>query len=70
MFAGYDKTPVECVVNYIHRAIGYGTNHFIFHHHLMYMLDSVMTKMEKKHFNTLCSIPAILEYLQEHYNIH
>lgn len=69
MFAGYSQTPLKCVQEYIEKAIGYGTNHFLFHHHLMFMLDGMMTKAEKRHFNTLSSIPAILDYLEDHYEI-
>jgi tRNA-dihydrouridine synthase 4 len=35
MFAGYESTPLECVEKYIYNAVGYGSTHFIMHHHLM-----------------------------------
>ena len=34
LFAGYDFTPWDCIENFIRLSIAYGTNHFIFHHHL------------------------------------
>lgn len=67
LFAGYETTPWSCVERYIENALELGTSHFIFHHHLMYMLDKSMSRAEKKHFNCLSTIPAILDYLQEFY---
>ncbi len=69
LFAGYDHTPLECIEKYVRLAIGYGSNHFIMHHHLMYMMDSSMSKAEKRKFNSLTSIAGILDYLEEHYHM-
>ncbi|KAI9317038.1 hypothetical protein BX666DRAFT_2019105 [Dichotomocladium elegans] len=66
-FAGYDITPWECIEDYIRLALGYGTNHFIFHHHLMYMFEDTMSNAERKTFNALSSIPAILDHLESHW---
>jgi tRNA-dihydrouridine synthase 4 len=70
LFAGYSHTPLEAVKSYAQKAIEYGTNHFVFHHHMMYMLDPSMSKQEKKQFHSLYSIPAVLDYLQDHYGIY
>lgn len=69
MFSGYVTTPVECLQKYVRNALELGTTHFIFHHHLIYMLEKSMSKAEKKAFNVLSSIPAVLDYLEEHYGI-
>ncbi|CAM0136788.1 unnamed protein product [Umbelopsis sp. WA50703] len=69
LFAGYDYTPWECIERYIHLAVGYGTNHFIFHHHLMFMFEDVMSNSERKTFNTLASIPAILDHLETNWGL-
>ena len=69
LYAGYTSTPWECVTKYIEYGVGLGSSHFIFHHHLMYMLESSMSRAEKKHFNCLYSIPAILDYFREHYGM-
>lgn len=69
MFTGVEHTPVECVKKYMVLAIASGTTHFIFHHHLMYMLESSMSRAEKRMFNILYSIPSILDYMEEHYGI-
>lgn len=34
LFAGYDFTPWDCIESFVRLSIAYGTNHFIFHHHL------------------------------------
>lgn len=43
LFAGYDVTPWECIEDYIDIALSYGTNAFIFHHHLMSMFEHTMS---------------------------
>ncbi|CEP10693.1 hypothetical protein [Parasitella parasitica] len=69
LFAGYDTTPWECIEDYVRLAIGYGTNSFIFHHHLMFMFEDVMSNAERKTFNALSSIPAILDHLEEYWGL-
>ncbi|KAG0163408.1 tRNA-dihydrouridine(20a/20b) synthase [NAD(P)+]-like protein [Apophysomyces sp. BC1034] len=69
LFAGYESTPWECIEDYVRLALGYGTNTFIFHHHLMFMFEDVMSNAERKTFNTLSSIPAILDHLETHWGL-
>ncbi|KAG9291595.1 hypothetical protein G9A89_022014 [Geosiphon pyriformis] len=69
LFADYHTTPWECIERFVRISLAYGTNHFIFHHHLMYMFENVMSKAERKTFNILPSIPAILDHLEEHYGL-
>ncbi|KAI8377684.1 uncharacterized protein BYT42DRAFT_593849 [Radiomyces spectabilis] len=69
LFAGHDYTPWECVEKYVQLALGYGTNSFIFHHHLMYMFEDLMSNAERKTFNTLSSIPAILDHLETYWGL-
>lgn len=71
LFAGYASTPIQCVQDYIRNAIEYGTNSFIFHHHLIYMMEDMLTKQEQKMFNSLSSvgIAGILDHLQTEYGI-
>lgn len=49
LFAGYNTTPWECIENYVDLALSYGTNAFIFHHHLMYMFERTMSNAGKSH---------------------
>ncbi|KAJ3012897.1 tRNA-dihydrouridine(20a/20b) synthase [NAD(P)+]-like protein [Thoreauomyces humboldtii] len=69
LFAGYKHTPIECVQKFVRLSTAYGSTHFIFHHHLMYMLESSMSRAEKKTFNILSSGPGVIDYLQSHYGI-
>ncbi|RUS16909.1 hypothetical protein BC937DRAFT_90659 [Endogone sp. FLAS-F59071] len=69
LFAGHSHTPWECIERYIKLALGYGTNTFIFHHHLMYMFEGVMSNAERKTFNCLSSVPAILDHLETHWGL-
>ncbi|CAO3645447.1 unnamed protein product [Cunninghamella blakesleeana] len=68
-FAGYEQTPWECIEEYVNLAIAYGSTPFIFHHHLMFMFEDIMSNAEKKTFNTLSSIPAILDHLKENWGL-
>ncbi|XP_068759376.1 tRNA-dihydrouridine(20a/20b) synthase [NAD(P)+]-like [Montipora capricornis] len=69
MYAGYDSTPLQCVVDWVDIALSHGTSFTNFHHHLMYMLEKVTSKAERRVFSELKSTPAVLEYLNEHYGI-
>ncbi|KAG0218147.1 tRNA-dihydrouridine(20a/20b) synthase [NAD(P)+]-like protein [Mortierella sp. GBA43] len=69
LFAGYETTPWECIENYVDLALSYGTNAFIFHHHLMYMFERSMSNAERRTFNSLTTIPSILDYLEEYYDL-
>ena len=44
LFAGYDKTPWECVERYINYALSFGSNFHIFQHHLAEMTRGIFTK--------------------------
>lgn len=69
MFAGYDSTPLQCVTDWVNIALSHGTSFTNFHHHLMYMLEKVTSKAERRVFSELKSTAAVLDYLKEHYNI-
>nr|XP_060635566.1 tRNA-dihydrouridine(20a/20b) synthase [NAD(P)+]-like [Anolis sagrei ordinatus] len=69
MFAGYEETPPECVQDWVHIALEHGTPFTCFHHHLMYMLERITSKQEKKIFNVLSSTSAVLDYLRDNYGV-
>ncbi|KAF9402006.1 tRNA-dihydrouridine(20a/20b) synthase [NAD(P)+]-like protein [Mortierella sp. AD011] len=69
LFAGHKTTPWECIEDYVDLALSYGTNAFIFHHHLMYMFENTMSNAERRTFNSLTTIPSIIDYLEEHYGL-
>lgn len=47
LYAGFEHTPWECIEDYVDLALSYGTNEFIFHHHLMYMFERTMSNAGK-----------------------
>lgn len=67
MYSGCMHTPISCVRDWVEIALQTGVTFTLFHHHLMFMMESVMSRPEKRVFNTLSSIPAVLDYLEEHY---
>ncbi|XP_032895604.1 tRNA-dihydrouridine(20a/20b) synthase [NAD(P)+]-like isoform X1 [Amblyraja radiata] len=69
MFSGYEETPWQCVQDWIDIALEHGTTFTCFHHHLMYMLERITSRQEKKIFNVLSSTSAVLDYLGENYGL-
>jgi len=67
LFAGHSSTPRECVERFVEESLVHGSNLFLFQHHLAFMLDSQMSRGERRHFNTLSSTAAILEFLRHHH---
>jgi tRNA-dihydrouridine synthase 4 len=63
MFAGYDSTPLQCVADWVDISTQLGIPFQAFHQHLMFMLDGVFSKAERRIFNSLSSTSAILDYL-------
>ncbi|XP_027745902.1 tRNA-dihydrouridine(20a/20b) synthase [NAD(P)+]-like [Empidonax traillii] len=69
MFAGYEETPLKCIQDWVDIALEHGTPFTCFHHHLMYMMEWITSKQEKKVFNVLSSTSAVLDYLNDHYGV-
>ncbi|BFZ10945.1 hypothetical protein BsWGS_13984 [Bradybaena similaris] len=69
MFAGYNETPVDCIKDWMDIALSTGTPFSCFHHHLIFMLEHVLTKSERNVFNSLMSTSAILDFLRYNYDI-
>ncbi|XP_065178708.1 tRNA-dihydrouridine(20a/20b) synthase [NAD(P)+]-like isoform X2 [Sycon ciliatum] len=69
MFAGHSQTTLDCIQSWVDIALSTGTPFTTFHHHLMYMLEKAHSKADRQVFNTLGSIPAVLNFLESHYGI-
>ncbi|XP_002739522.1 tRNA-dihydrouridine(20a/20b) synthase [NAD(P)+]-like [Saccoglossus kowalevskii] len=69
MYAGYEFTPLECIQDWVDISLQLGTQFQCFHHHLIQMMEHVTSKADKRIFNTLSNVPAVLDYLQEHYQV-
>jgi len=50
-------------------ALQLGTQFQPFHQHLMFMLDSVMPKAERRIFNSLSSTSAVVDFLRDYYGV-
>lgn len=66
LFAGHAKTPWSAVTRYLDLATTYGSCHAILHHHLVTMMQSILPPSTARHFNTLSSIPSIIDFVNEH----
>jgi tRNA-dihydrouridine synthase 4 len=75
MFAGFDKTPVECMEKWIDinerlwslNLIDY---HFtMFHRHLIHMCSPLLTKPERKVFNNLTNKEDVLDYIGKKFGL-
>lgn len=69
MYAGYDVTPRECVQDWLDISLSLGISPTTFHRHLVHMLEKWHGKPEKKSFNNLQSIPAVLDFLEKYHGI-
>lgn len=67
MFSGFKYTPAQCVEDWLQICALLGCPLTQFHHHLMFMLDHVLSRSEKRIFNTLTSYAAIVDYLRHTY---
>lgn len=63
LFSGTENTTLACIKDWIDISISYGTTFTNMHHHLMFMLDTIMSKHERKLFNSYTSITAVLDHL-------
>ena len=69
MYDGYTETPLHCIEQWVDISLHCGITFTSFHHHLMFMLEKIQSKTDRRIFNNLNSIPSVLEFLRDHYNI-
>ncbi|CAG2254673.1 DUS4 [Mytilus edulis] len=69
MYSGYDNTPLDCVQKWLDISTSLGTHYRCFHNHLIYMLERVLPRAERRIFNALVSSSAVMDYLKEHLGI-
>ncbi|GFO43581.1 tRNA-dihydrouridine synthase [Plakobranchus ocellatus] len=69
MYAGYKETPVECIKDWVNLSLSLGTPFSCFHHHLIFMLESLLPRVERSVFNSLASTSAVLEFLFQNLGI-
>lgn len=71
MFAGYSETPLSCVQQWlnIHEKQQENMSSQNFHHHLTFMMESILRKQDRKTFNDLSKKSQVLEFLSEKFNM-
>ncbi|KAK3912829.1 tRNA-dihydrouridine(20a/20b) synthase [NAD(P)+]-like [Frankliniella fusca] len=69
MFRGYPTTPLTCVQDWINISLDLETIFNCFHHHLVFMMEHIMPKEERRIFNSLKTKSAVLEFLEKNYGI-
>ncbi|CAK1553663.1 unnamed protein product [Leptosia nina] len=68
LFSGIKTTPVDCVGTWM-KLKNYSGNKITFqcyHHHLVFMLEKVLTKQQKQIFNYLQTFEEVDEFLVKH----
>lgn len=69
LYSGAEYTPFECIEDWIRISLETGTTFTSFHNHLIYMLEKTHSRADRRFFNALGSMPAVLEYLEQKYNL-
>ncbi|KAK7476318.1 hypothetical protein BaRGS_00032436 [Batillaria attramentaria] len=69
MYAGFEETPIQCVKDWLDISLSLGTPFPCFHHHLIYMLERITSRAERRIFNSLASSSAVIEHLRENYSL-
>ena len=69
MYAGYTETPDQCIKDWVRLALSTGTMFTCFHQHLIYMTEKRSSRADRKVFNALESTAAVIDYLNDKWNI-
>jgi tRNA-dihydrouridine synthase 4 len=65
LFAGHTATPLSALARFCRYSFNYGSNFFIFHHHLAYMMEDALSAVERRSFNALSSYAGVVDWLTE-----
>ncbi|XP_063975829.1 tRNA-dihydrouridine(20a/20b) synthase [NAD(P)+]-like [Diachasmimorpha longicaudata] len=63
LFAGSAITPLSCLQDWLNITTAIPTNFQTMHHHLVFMLEKVLTKSQRQIFNNLQTKESSLEFL-------
>lgn len=71
LFDNQSSTPISCIQDWIniHHRQGELITFQNFHHHLVYMMEHMLTKQERTRFNDLTKRSQILNFLDEKFSI-
>lgn len=65
LFANYETTPIQCVKDWVDISLEYGTGFIYFHTVLIHMLHNVLSRSERRYFNSLITTSSVIDYLNE-----
>lgn len=69
LFGGHTVTPRECLAGYLGIATSLGTPFKTFLYHVSTMAERGMSVGDRKALHGCRSVPAVLDFLEEHYGI-
>ncbi|XP_055332952.1 tRNA-dihydrouridine(20a/20b) synthase [NAD(P)+]-like [Paramacrobiotus metropolitanus] len=70
LFSGYDVTPVECVEDWLQINQRDPSCPFrIFHHHLIWMTEKILSKSERIRFSDLQKKEDVVQYITDYFHI-
>ena len=69
LFSGHFNTPLSCVQDWLDITSSISTSFITFHHHLVFMLEKILPKKEKKVFNVLQDRDSVLTFLEDYYGL-
>ncbi|XP_012267159.2 tRNA-dihydrouridine(20a/20b) synthase [NAD(P)+]-like isoform X2 [Athalia rosae] len=69
LFAGYSKTPLTCIQDWLDITASIPTHFLCMHHHLVFMLEKILPKKDRCYFNNLQTKESVLEFIDNYYGI-
>lgn len=66
LFTGTEGTTAACIKDWVDMSLSYGSTFTNMHHHLMFMLEGLMPKHERKLFNSYTSLTSVLDHLKNY----
>ncbi|GBL82518.1 tRNA-dihydrouridine(20a/20b) synthase [NAD(P)+]-like [Araneus ventricosus] len=65
LFCGTEVTSSSCIKDWINLSLSFGATFTNIHHHLMFMLEKIMPRSERKLFNSYTCLASVLDHLNE-----
>lgn len=69
LFSGSNLTTVNCIQDWLDITSAIPTSFLTFHHHLVFMLEKVVPKAERKIFNVLQDRNSVLNFIEDYFNL-
>lgn len=69
LFSGSSVTTLNCIQDWLDITSVIPTNFLTFHHHLVFMLEKVVPKTERKIFNVMQDKNSVLNFIEEYFNL-